>query len=131
MDTIPFWNIYYGKVIVIQGNINQTQPENRYIKIKNGKPWELFVTFNYDIGPPDKGELTIKQGSKTLTVIEYKGGDEGHSRIPTNGGGSFFVVPLKEIIDVKLRNGRWELDFYCTDQRGQRNLKVGTIIFIT
>lgn len=131
MDTIPFWNIYYGRVIVIQGNINQTQIDKREIQIKKGNPWELIVTFNYDVGPPDKGELAIKQGGKTLRIMEYERGHGGHSRLPTNGGGSFFVVPLKEIIDVKLRNGRWELDFYYTDQRGQSNLKLGTILFKT
>ena len=131
LDTIPFWNIYYGNVIVIQGNLNQTETEKRDIKIKKGKSRELVVTFNYDIGPTDQGKLTIKQGDRILKLIEYQREEEGHSRLPTTGGGCFFLVPLKDIIDLKSKNGRWELDFYYNDQRGQENLKLGTIIFMT
>ena len=130
-DTIPFWNIDYGKVVLIQGNINQKQKETREVQIKNGKPWELVMTFNYDVGGHDVGQLTIKQDSQVLKTIKYRKQSIPQVRIPESGGGCFFTVPLNEFINVKSKKQKWELDFYYSDERGQENLKLGTIIFKT
>ena len=120
LDTIPYWHIYYGKVILIQGNTSQTSTEKREIKIKRDVVWELNVSFNYDTRGQIDGELEIKSGDRTLRTLKS---------VIKDGG--FFVIPTRELIDTKTKGKRYELDFYYNDDRGARNLKLGTIIFIT
>ena len=120
LDTIPYWNIYYGKVILIQGNTSQTTTEKREIKIKKDVVWELKVSFNYDTRGQINGELEIKTGDKTLRTLKS---------VIKEGG--FFIIPTRELIDTKTKGKRHELDLYYSDDRGTNKLKLGTIIFIT
>src|SRR5688572_30595077 len=116
LDTIPYWHIYYGKVILIQGNTSQTRTEKKEIKIKRDVVWELNVSFNYDTRGQIDGELEIKLGDQTLRTLKS---------VITEGG--FFVIPTRELIDTKTKGKRYELDFYYTDDRGTKDLKLATI----
>lgn len=120
LDTIPYWQIYYGKVVLIQGNTSQTTIEKREISIKRDVVWELNVSFNYDTRGHFDARLEIKIGERTLTTLKSAIND-----------GGFFVVPTRELIDTKTKGKRYELDLYYSDDRGTKNLKLGTIIFIT
>jgi hypothetical protein len=120
LDTIPYWQIYYGKVVLIQGNTSQTTAEKREIRIKRDVVWELNISFNYDTRGQIDGGLEIKIGDRTLMTLKS---------VIMDGG--FFVIPTRELIDTKTKGKRYELDFYYSDDSGTKNLKLGTIIFIT
>ena len=119
-DTIPYWNIYYGKVILIQGNTSQTTSEKEEMKIKRDVVWDLTVSFNYDTRGQIDGELEIKIGDETLRTLKS---------VIKEGG--FFEIPTRELIDTKTKGKTYELDFYYSDDRGTKNLKLGTIVFMT
>jgi hypothetical protein len=120
LDTIPYWQIYYGKVVIIQGNTSQTTTEKREIRIERDVVWELNVSFNYDTRGQIDGGLEIRMGDKTLTTLKS---------VIKDGG--FFAIPTKELIDTKTKGKKYVLDLYYSDDRGTKNLKLGTIIFIT
>ena len=120
LDTIPYWNIYYGKVILIQGNTSQTTTGSREIKIKKDIVWQLTITFNYDTRGPIESELEVKIGDKKLRTLKSQAEE-----------GSFFIIPVAELIDTNMQGKRYEMEFYYSDNRGTKNLKLGTIIFIT
>jgi hypothetical protein len=80
----------------------------------------LNVSFNYDTRGQIDGELEIRTGDKTLRILKS---------VLKEGG--FFVVPARELIDTESKGKRYELDFYYSDDRGTKKLKLGTIIFIT
>lgn len=120
LDTIPYWQIYYGKVVLILGNTSLTTTEKREIRIIRDVVWELNVSFNYDTREQNDGELEIKMGDKTLTTLKSVIKD-----------GVFFVIPTRELIDTKTEGKRYELDLYYSDDGGIKNLKLGTLILIT
>ncbi len=120
LDTIPYWHFYYGKMILIQGNTSQTATEKREIRIKRDVVWELKVSFNYDTREQIDDELEIRTGDTILRTLKS---------VIKEGG--FFIVPTRELIDTKSKGKRYELDFYYSDDKGTKKLKLGTIIFIT
>lgn len=120
LDTIPNWQIYYGKVILIKGNTTQTTAETKEIRIKKDVVWELDISFNYDTRTQTESELEIKIGDRTLRTLKS---------VIEEGG--FFVIPTKDLIDTKTKGKKYEMDFYYSDDRGTTKLKLGTIIFIT
>ena len=119
LDTIPYWRIYYGKMILIQGNTSQTTTEKQERIIRKNVVAELNITFDYDTHGPIDGELEVKTGDRKLITLKSQIKD-----------GNFFSVPTRELIDTKTKGGRYELDFYYSDDRGTKNLKLGTIIFV-
>jgi hypothetical protein len=116
-DTIPNWQFYYGKIILIEGNKSQTTPETKEITIKNGVVSELNVTVNFDTQDYKNSELEIRIRNKKLKELK--------SLIKN---GSFFFIPIKELIDVNSIGKQYELEFYYSDDRGTKNLRLGTII---
>lgn len=118
-DTIPYWHISYGKTVIIRGNINAVQAEKHEITVKQESIKAVTISFIYDTGQPKSSSLVVKEKNEILRTVEHD---------PVMG--SYFVVPVRELIGMHQPNVRYELDFYYTDDRGQKNLKLGTIIFI-
>lgn len=118
-DTVPYWHISYGKEVVIRGSVNTVAASNHEIILKAGAVKDLSVSFVYEDNQPKTSLLTVKEKNDTLRILEND---------PEMG--SYFVVPVRELIGLHQPNVQYELDFYYTDDRGQKNLKLGTIIFI-
>ncbi len=118
-DTIPYWHISYGKLIVIEGNLRSIPKTKQEISVKPDAINDLIISFVYDTGQPKSSSLTVKEGNEILRTVESD---------PVLG--SYFKVPVRELVGTHQSNVRYELDFYYTDDRGQRDLKLGTIIFI-
>lgn len=118
-DTIPYWHISYGKTVVIRGNLNTASAARHEITLKAEAIKDLAISFVYDNQQPETSSLTVKEGKEELRTV---------AQDPVMG--SYFVVPVRELIGTHQPDVRYELDFYYTDDRGQKNLKLGTIIFI-
>ena len=118
-DTIPYWHISYGKSVIIRGNVNAVFATRHEITLKDGVTKELTISFVYDSNQPKSSSLVVKEKNEVLRTVEQD---------PVMG--PYFVVPVRELIGTHQPNVRYELDFYYTDDRGQKNLKLGTIIFI-
>lgn len=118
-DTIPYWHISYGKAVVIRGNINTVQAVKHEVTVQQDAVKDLTISFIYDAGQPKSSSLVVKEKNEVLRTVEHD---------PVMG--SYFVVPVRELIGTHQPNVRYELDLYYTDDRGQKNLKLGTIIFI-
>lgn len=118
-DTIPYWHISYGKLVVIEGNLRSIPKAKQEITVKPDAMSDLIISFVYDAGQPKTSSLTVKEGNEILRTVESD---------PVLG--SYFKVPVRELVGTHQSNVRYELDFYYSDDRGQRDLKLGTIIFI-
>ncbi len=118
-DTITFWTISYDKTIIIRGNVILTRSPTYELTVKEGSLKNIAVSFIYDTGQPKTSLLEVKEKNEVLRTIASD---------PDIG--AYFVVPVKELIGTHQPGVRYELDFYYTDDRGQKNLKLGTIIFI-
>lgn len=118
-DTIPYWHVSYGGDVIIRGNINSPAPAAYELNVKPDAVDDLVVSFIYDAGQPAAGSLTVKEKNDILRTIESD---------PVMG--AYFRVPVRELIGTHQSNVRYELDFYYTDDRGQQNRKLGTVIFI-
>lgn len=118
-DTIPYWHISYGRTVVIRGNVNSVQPVKHELTVNPESLKDLIISFIYDAGQPKTSTLIVKEKNETLRTVDND---------PDMG--PYFVVPVRELIGTHQPNVRYELDFYYTDDRGQRNLKLGTITFI-
>lgn len=118
-DTIPYWHISYGKTVMIRGNANSVQPVKQELEVKPESLKDLTISFIYDTDQPKTSSLVVKEGNETLRTIDSD---------PDMG--SYFFVPVRELIGTHQPNVRYELDFYYSDDRGQKNVKLGTIIFI-
>jgi hypothetical protein len=128
LDTIPFWSFTYNYVVFLSGHVNQQQTETREIIVENGTPLPLVLHFNYDSGAPKNARLTIKEGGKILKVLRY---EQKEGPFVEAGFSSHFIIPVRGIVNLKTKNGRWEIDFFYSDKNGQNNLKLGTIVFRT
>lgn len=118
-DTIPYWHIRYGKLVIIQGNLRSIPKDKHEITVKPDAVNDLIISFVYDSVQPKSSSLTIKEGSEILRTVDQD---------PVLG--PYFKVPVRELIGTHQSNVRYALDFYYTDDRGQRDLKLGTVIFI-
>jgi hypothetical protein len=118
-DTIPYWHISYGKLVIIQGNLRSVPKDKHEITVKPDAVNDLIISFVYDNGQPKSSSLAVKEGNETLRTVHQD---------PVLG--PYFKVPVRELIGTHQSNVRYELDFYYTDDRGQQDLKLGTIIFI-
>lgn len=118
-DTIPFWTISYGKTVILTGNINSASPGVHELVVKPGEIKDVTVSFSYDSGQPGASLLTVREGKEELRTIEQD---------PVIG--AYFRVPVRELIGTHQSNVRYQLDFYYTDDRGQKDRKLGTITFI-
>ncbi len=118
-DTVTFWTISYDKTVIISGNIMLARVPTYELTVKEGSLKNLIVSFVYDTGQPTTSSLEIKEKNEILRTIPHD---------PDMG--PYFVVPIKEMIGTHQPNVRYELDFYYSDDRGQKNLKLGTIAFI-
>lgn len=118
-DTIPYWHISYGKTVVIRGNLNTTSASIHEITLNGGAIKDLTISFVYDSNRPKWSSLFVKEGREELRRVEQD---------PVMG--PYFIVPMRELISTHQPNVRYELDFYYSDDRGQKDLKLGTIIFI-
>jgi hypothetical protein len=118
-DTITFWTIRYDKTIIISGNVTQILAPRYDLTVKDGALKDLVISFVYDTGQPTTSSVIVKEKNEILRTIESD---------PNIGG--YFVVPVRELIGTHQPNVRYELDLYYSDNRGQKELKLGTIIFI-
>lgn len=118
-DTIPYWHISYGKTVIVRGNIKSFSQDIHEITIKQGSLKDLTISFVYESNQPETSSLVVKEGKETLRTMDQD---------PVMG--SHFVVPMRELISTHQPNVNYTLDFYYTDDRGQKNLKLGTIIFM-
>jgi hypothetical protein len=117
-DTINFWTIRYDKTVIIRGNETQRAPVYE-LTVKEGSLKDLTVSFVYDSGQPKTSSLAVKEKNEILRTIESD---------PDIGG--YFVVPVRELIGTHQPNVQYTLEFYYSDSRGQKDVKLGTIIFI-
>lgn len=118
-DTVTYWTISYDKALVIRGNVTQAQVPKYELTVKEGLVKDLSISFVYDNGQPKVSSLVVKEKNEELRTIESN---------PDIGG--CFVVPVKELIGTHQTGVRYELDFYYTDNRGEKGRKLGTITFI-
>lgn len=118
-DTIPYWHISYGKLVVMEGNLRSIPTAGQEITVKPDAINDLIISFVYDTGQPKVSSLTVKEGNEILRTVDQD---------PVMG--AYFVVPVRELVGTHQSNVRYELSFYYTDDRGQRDLKLGTITFI-
>ena len=118
-DTITYWTISYDKTVIVRGNLTLAQSPKYELTVKEGLLKNLTVSFVYDAGQPQGSSLVVKEKGETLRTIQHD---------PDIG--AYFIVPVKELISTHQPNVKYELDFYYSDDRGQKNLKLGTIIFI-
>lgn len=117
-DTIPYWNISYGKTVIVQGNFQTAQTIRHELTVKSGSVKDLTVSFVYD-AQPKTSSLVIKEKNEELRTLDQD---------PVMGPN--FFVPIRELISTHQPDVRYELDFYYSDDRGQKNRKIATIIFI-
>ena len=118
-DTIPYWHVSYGSKVIIRGNINSPAPAAYELSVKPDAVKDLIVSFIYDSGQPASSSLVVKEKNDVLRTIE---------QVPVMG--AYFRIPVRELIGTHQSNVRYELDFYYTDDHGQQNRKLATIIFI-
>lgn len=118
-DTVTYWQISYDKTVIIRGNLNSTRPPVHELTVNQGSLKNLTISFVYDAVQPNTSTLTVKEKNEVLRTV-------AHDPII----GPYFVVPVRELIGTHQPDVRYELDFYYTDDRGQKDLKIGTIIFI-
>lgn len=118
VDTLTYWDITYDKTTVIRGSLNTPSAPKYEVTIKDGSVKDITVSFVYDAVQPKSSSLVIKEKNEILRTVE---GDPEM--------GPLFRVPVRELIGTHQPNVRYELDFYYSDDRGQKNLKLGTIIF--
>lgn len=116
-DTI-FWHINYGKTAILDGNLNSRQPVTHELTVKSGLVKDLTISFMYDV-QPQTSSLVIKEKNEVLRALDHD---------PVMG--SYFVVPVRELISTHQPDVRYELDFYYTNDRGIKERKLATIIFI-
>lgn len=116
-DTI-YWQIQYGKVSILDGNLNSAQPSRYELTVKAGYVKDLTVSFAYNV-QPNTSALIIKEKNETLRTIDHD---------PVMG--SYFVVPVRELISTHQPNVNYELDFYYTTNQNPNERKLATIIFI-
>jgi hypothetical protein len=115
-DTIPYWHINYGKTVILRGNLTSS-PGRHELTIRSGAVKDLTVSFVFE-NQPHTSSLVIKEKNEVLRTIDHD---------PVMG--SYFVVPVRELISTHQPDVRYELDFYYT--RNQENEhKLATIIFI-
>lgn len=117
-DTIPYWSIGYGKLVVIEANLRAMPKQKHTLTVKPDALEDLSISFVYASGQPGKSTLTVKERSEILRTFDQ------HPEM-----GPVFLVPVRELIGTHQNNVQYELDFFYTDDRGQKNLKLGTIIF--
>lgn len=117
-DTIPYWHISYGKKVIIRGNVNLGSGATHEITLNAGAVKDLTISFVYDSNQPTKSSLVVKEKNEVLRTVEQD---------PVMG--PYFVVPVRELIGTHQPNVQYVLDFYYSDDRGQKNLRLGTIIF--
>jgi hypothetical protein len=118
-DTIPYWHISYGKTVVIQGNIKSAGDKIYEITLKQGVLKDLTVSFVYGSNQPKSSSLVVKEKNEVLRTVEQD-----------QVMGPYFVVPVRELIGTHQPNVQYKLEFYYTDDRGQKDLKLGTLLFI-
>lgn len=117
-DTIPYWHVSYGSNVIVRGNINSPTPKDYELIVKPDAVKDLIVSFIYDSGQPESSSLIVKEKNDVLRTFESD---------PVMG--AYFRVPVKELIGTHQSNVRYVLDFYYTDDRGQKDRKLATIIF--
>lgn len=117
-DTIPYWHINYGKTVILQGNLVSAQPGRHELTVKSGSVKDLTVSFVYDV-QPKTSSLVIKEKNDVLRIVDHD---------PVMG--SYFVVPVRELISTHQPDVRYELDFYYTSNQDKKERKLATIIFI-
>jgi hypothetical protein len=88
------------------------------ITLNAGAVKDLTISFVYDSNQPTKSSLVVKEKNEVLRTVEQD---------PVMG--PYFVVPVRELIGTHQPNVQYVLDFYYSDDRGQKNLRLGTIIF--
>lgn len=116
-DTVTYWQIRYDKTVIIQSNVTMAQPSVYEITVKQGVLKDLTVSFVYD-AQPATSSLTVKEKKEVLRTLE-----------PDPVMGPYFVVPVRELIGTHQPNVRYELDLYYNDDRGLKDLKIGTVVF--
>jgi hypothetical protein len=125
-DTLPNWNFYYNKKIVMEGSSDDFfTPKHANIKIGDRSPGRLVATFNYNIEATFNSTLEIRRGTQVIKTLEYSGNPSGSGFAPSVKNGSVFVIPLDELTDQQ-SEGRVSLDFYYADSRIRPTL-VGSI----
>lgn len=118
-DTVTYWVFTYDKITVIRENLNTSRAPKYEVTVKDGSVKDITVSFVYDAVQPKASSLIIKEKNEILRTIE---GDPDM--------GPLFIVPVRELIGTHQPDVTYELDFYYSDDRGRRNLKLGTLIFI-
>jgi hypothetical protein len=118
-DTIPYWHISYGKTVIIQGNVKSKDAKIYEITLKQGPLKDLTISFVYESNQPTSSSLVVKERNEVLRTVEQD---------PVMG--PYFVVPVRELIGTHQPNVQYMLEFYYTDDRGQKDLKLGTLLFI-
>lgn len=116
-DTV-FWHISYDKKPILDGNLNAAQPARYELTLKPGSVDDLTVSFMFTV-QPKTSSLLVKEKNEVLRVIDQD---------PVMG--SYFVVPVRELISTHQSDVRYEVDFYYTNDRGLKERKLATIIFI-
>lgn len=118
-DTIPYWQVSYGSKVIIRGNIKSVAPADYELTVKPDAVKDLIISFIYDSRQPESSSLIVKEKNDVLRTFESD---------PVMG--AYFQVPVRELIGTHQSNVRYVLDFYYSDDRGQKDRKLATIIFI-
>jgi hypothetical protein len=124
VDSLPNWNIYYKKAILISGDQHHPSPSVAVIDAPEGTDAEIMVTINYDAAATHQSTLSIRQSGREITSLEFRTNPSGVLSAPSVRNGSDFVIPLSLIL--KSADRTQPVDFVYSDGR-VRELNLGSI----
>lgn len=128
-DSLPNWNFYYKKKIVLQGGSAVDTTTTATVNVNRRRPGNLVVTVNYDVASTFESALVVREDGRDVKRLRFTGNPSGVGSAPSIRTGSDFVIPLEELPGPVSGKPR-RLEFYYSDNRWQDKL-IGSIVLVT